>query len=67
MSRSKSVAKARRALVSSQNPYWSVVSGARHDDSGDKTGNRLDPVQELTSRMNSCAEASGANPKGELA
>jgi hypothetical protein len=35
--RSPSVEKAERALVSSQNPYWSVVSGVRHDDSGDKS------------------------------
>jgi hypothetical protein len=34
--RSPSVEKAERALVSSQNPYWSVVTGVRIDDSGDK-------------------------------
>ena len=34
--RSRSVEKAERALVSSQYPSRSVVTGVRHDDSGDK-------------------------------
>ena len=45
--RSWSVAKAERALVSSQNPYWSVVSGVRHDDSGDKFFMSLIPFRSL--------------------
>ena len=51
---SQAVVKAVRALVSSQNPCRSLVSGARHDDRGDKLL-QLDPVQELTAVMNSCA------------